>query len=152
PDGRAVITLQGGDVVVFSPAGVKTAAGHIPVLPNGSGEQGLLGVVADPNYAANHYVYFYADVGTTSNDKHQIIRIVIGNDSLLGAQTVILGTGAPTPGIFGPANHNGGGMIIYQNQLYSSVGDTGNNATPPTNELGTCLNSPNGKILRINLD
>jgi Glucose / Sorbosone dehydrogenase len=148
-DGRGVITQQLGDVIIIA-GGVKSTAGHLAVEQN-NGEQGLLGVIADPNFATNHYLYFYADVGAT-NDKHQIIRIVLGNDNKLGAQTVILGTGAPTPGIYGPANHNGGSMIIYNNQLYIGVGDTGANATPPTNKFGSCLNQANGKILRINLD
>jgi hypothetical protein len=43
-------------------------------------------------------------------------------------------------------------MNIYNNQLYIGVGDTGANATPPTNKFGSCLNQANGKILRINLD
>ena len=77
---------------------------------------------------------------------------MLGDDSKIGTPTVILGTGAPTPGILGPANHNGGGMIIYNNQLYIGVGDTGANATPPQNKFGSCLNQANGKILRINLD
>jgi glucose/arabinose dehydrogenase len=156
PDGRAVITLQGGDVVVMTQAGAKTAAGHIPInagdSPNATGEQGLLGVIADPNYGTNHFVYFYADVGATATDKHQILRYVIGTDSMLGTKTVLLGTGGVTPGIYGPANHNGGSINIYNNQLYIGVGDTGANATPPTNKFSSCLNHPNGKILRLNLD
>jgi glucose/arabinose dehydrogenase len=156
PDGRAVIILQGGDVIVMTQAGAKTTAGHIPIKtgdsPNATGEQGLLGVVADPNYATNHYVYFYADIGATAADKHHILRYVIGTDSMLGAQTVLLGTGGVTPGILGPANHNGGSINIYNNQLYIGVGDTGANATPPTNKFSSCLNHANGKILRLNLD
>jgi glucose/arabinose dehydrogenase len=149
PDGRGVVTQQLGDVLVFT-NGVKSTAGHLPVEQN-NGEQGLLGVVADPNFANNHYLYFYADIGAAAN-KHTIVRIVLGNDNMLGTQTVILGPGAPTPGIYGPANHNGGAMVIYENQLYIGVGDTGANATPPTNKFGSCLNQANGKILRINLD
>jgi glucose/arabinose dehydrogenase len=148
PDGRGVITEQGGDVLLYT-NGVKSTAGHITTNTN-NGEQGLLGVVADPKFATNHYLYFYADVGGT-DDRHQILRYTLDNGQI-GTKTVILGTGGPTPGIFGPANHNGGSMVIYNNELYIGVGDTGNNATPPVNELGTCLNSPNGKILRINLD
>jgi glucose/arabinose dehydrogenase len=43
-------------------------------------------------------------------------------------------------------------MIIHEDQLYVAVGDTGFNATPPTNKYGSCLNKGNGKILRVNLD
>ncbi len=149
PDGRGVITLQGGDVLVYT-GGTKSTAGHITTNTN-NGEQGLLGVVADPNFATNHYLYFYADVGGV-DDRHQILRYDLTADGKLGTKTVLLGTGGVTPGIYGPANHNGGSMNIYKNQLYIGVGDTGANATPPTNKFGSCLNKPNGKILRINLD
>jgi len=43
-------------------------------------------------------------------------------------------------------------MFIYNNQLYVGVGDTGANATPPVNKVGSCLNKGNGKLLRVNLD
>jgi glucose/arabinose dehydrogenase len=148
-DGRTVITTRLGDVIIYV-GGVKSTAGNIAVNPS-DGEQGLLGVVADPNFATNHYLYFYADIGGT-NDKHHILRYVLGANNTIGTQTVILGTGGVTPGILGPANHNGGSMNIYNNQLYIGVGDTGANATPPTNKFGSCLNQANGKILRINLD
>src|SRR5258708_16965028 len=59
PDGRGVITLQGGDVVVYT-GGAKPTAGHITTNTN-NGEQGLLGGVADTKFAAKHYLYFYAD-------------------------------------------------------------------------------------------
>jgi glucose/arabinose dehydrogenase len=52
----------------------------------------------------------------------------------------------------GPANHDGGGMVIYNGQLYVGVGDTGSNASPPTNKYASCLNKGNGKVLRINLN
>jgi glucose/arabinose dehydrogenase len=149
-DGRTVITTRLGDVIIYV-GGVKSTAGHIAVNPL-DGEQGLLGVVADPNFANNHYLYFYADIGATAADKHHVLRYVLGANNTIGTQTVILGTGGTTPAILGPANHNGGSMIIYNNQLYIGVGDTGANNTPPTNKFGSCLNQANGKILRINLD
>jgi GTP-binding protein len=55
-------------------------------------------------------------------------------------------------GLEGPANHDGGGLVIHKGQLYIGVGDTGANATPPSNKYAACLNKANGKILRVNLD
>jgi len=43
-------------------------------------------------------------------------------------------------------------MVIHNGQLYIAVGDTGANAAIPKNKYGSCLNKPNGKILRVNLD
>ncbi|HWP07633.1 MAG TPA: PQQ-dependent sugar dehydrogenase [Polyangiaceae bacterium] len=157
PDGRVVITQRLGDVVVVDKNGDQTESGTIMVYPE-FGEQGLLGVVADPDFATNHYLYFYASAGTNSDDpknKHKVFRIVLGDDGMLGERTTIIDKGlrASRSSVDGGAsNHNGGGLQIYKGKLYLSVGDTGHNKTPPTNELGTCLNATNGKILRVNLD
>jgi glucose/arabinose dehydrogenase len=149
PDGRLVITQRTGGVVVVGTDGMTTNAGTITVNPD-FGEQGLLGVVADPNFASNNTLYFYASVGSDLPNKHKVYKIPLGANNQLDASrdTIIsMGLSASSTG-----NHNGGGLIIFENQLYVSVGDTGHNATPPTNRLGTCLNSANGKILRVALD
>jgi MYXO-CTERM domain-containing protein len=156
PDGRIVITQRLGDVLVVEADGTtQVEAGTIDVDPD-FGEQGLLGVVADPNFAANNTLYFYASVGDDYANKHKVYKITLGANSMLdaGRDTVISmglrSSFADTDRGFG--NHNGGGLLIHDGMLYVSVGDTGHNATPPTNRLGTCLNSPNGKILRVALN
>jgi MYXO-CTERM domain-containing protein len=157
PDGRVVITQRLGAVVVVEANGDQVESGTIAVDPE-FGEQGLLGVVADPDFATNHYLYFYASAGTKSEDpvnKHKVFRIVLGDDGMLGERTTIIDKGlrASRSSVDGGAsNHNGGGLQIYKGKLFLSVGDTGHNKTPPNNELGTCLNATNGKILRVNLD
>jgi MYXO-CTERM domain-containing protein len=156
PDGRVVITQRLGDVLVVEADGTtQVEAGTIDVDPD-FGEQGLLGVVADPNFAANNTLYFYASVGDDYANKHKVYKITLGANGMLdaGRDTVISmglrSSFADTDRGFG--NHNGGGLLIHDGMLYVSVGDTGHNATPPTNRLGTCLNSPNGKILRVALN
>ena len=146
-DGRLVVTLRLGDVAVVPPTGDPVIAGHIAVSPL-FGEQGLLGVIADPDFATNHVLYFYASSGTAIEDKHKVYKTTLGDDNVLSTtlNPII------DKGLLGPLNHDGGGLVIHKGKLYVGVGDTGHNATPPTNHLGTCLNSPNGKILRINLD
>jgi glucose/arabinose dehydrogenase len=158
PDGRVVITQRLGDVVVVDKNGDQIEAGTITVAPE-FGEQGLLGVVADPDFASNGYLYFYASsepVDGNPMNKHKVYKIKLGADSLLdSARDTIIDKGlrASRSSVDGGgSNHNGGGLVIYKNQLYLSVGDTGHNSTPPVNELATCLNSTNGKILRVNLD
>jgi MYXO-CTERM domain-containing protein len=158
PDGRVVITQRLGDIVVVEKNGDQVESGHINVYPE-FGEQGLLGVVADPDFATNHFLYFYASAGTTTEDpvnKHKVYKITLGDDGVLDtARNAIIDKGlrASRSSVDGGAsNHNGGGLQIYKGFLYLSVGDTGHNKTPPNNELATCLNSVNGKILRVNLD
>jgi glucose/arabinose dehydrogenase len=111
-------------------------------------------VVADPNVASNRSFYFYVSNGPTA-DKHRVYlaELAQGSDSLTVAPVPIIAASRGIgPGLEGPANHDGGGMFIHNNQLYIGVGDTGANTSPPTNKYGSCLNKGNGKILRVNLD
>jgi len=144
PDGRVIIIQKAGDLATVVPGSDTPIEDHINVST--TSEQGLLGVVADPNFATNQYIYVYADNPASQADRHQILRYKFGADSKLGTKTVVLDVG-----LEGPANHDGGGIDIYQGNLYMGVGDTGANASPPTNRYGTCLNKGNGKVLRISL-
>ena len=67
PDGRMLITTQGGGLRVFKNGALVTTAalsfnaassGADPKICQG-GEQGLLGVAVDPAFASNRYVYLY---------------------------------------------------------------------------------------------
>jgi MYXO-CTERM domain-containing protein len=146
-DGTLVVTERMGDVAVVHPDGAPSEIlNHIDVIPLNA-EQGLLGIAADTDFEQTRELYFYASSGETSTDKHQILRAELDSENVLGPRSVIL-----DKGLFGFANHAGGGLVIFEHQLYISVGDAGANRVPPNNRLGTCLNSPNGKILRINLD
>jgi glucose/arabinose dehydrogenase len=153
-DGRAVVTTKLGPVYV------RRANGTVNMVPYPFGgtldidsEKGLLGVVADPDVATNRAFYFYVSNGPT-NDKHRIYRAVLqANDTLVvDATPIVAASRGLGPGLEGPVNHDGGGMFIYNRQLYVGVGDTGSNASPPVNKYGSCLNKGNGKILRVNLD
>ncbi len=144
PDGRVIIIQKAGDFATIPAAGGNPIEDHIDVST--ASEQGLLGIVADPNFATNQYIYVYADNPNSQADRHQILRYKFGADSKLGTKTVVLDMG-----LEGPANHDGGGIDIYQGNLYMGVGDTGANSSPPSNHYGTCLNKGNGKVLRISL-
>ena len=154
-DGRALVTRKTGQIVVRHADGTTALIAY----PFGgtldtSSEKGLLGVVADPDVAENRAFYFYVSNGPTA-DKHRVYRAVLAesSDSLtVDPVPVIAASLGFGPGLEGPANHDGGGMFIHGGQLYVAVGDTGANATPPTNKYGSCLNKGNGKILRVNLD
>ena len=154
-DGRALVTRKTGQIVVRHADGTTALIAY----PFGgtldtASEKGLLGVVADPDVAQNRAFYFYVSNGPTA-DKHRVYRAVLaeGSDSLtVDPVPVIAASRGFGPGLEGPANHDGGGMVIHDGQLYVGVGDTGANASPPTNKYGSCLNKGNGKILRVNLD
>jgi MYXO-CTERM domain-containing protein len=143
-DGRAVITMKAGAVAVTDKDGkiLKNPAATFAV--DAGSEKGLLGVVRDDRGT----LYFYASTGDTAN-KHKVYKATLAAD---GTVTVDMANPIVDRGLEGPANHDGGGLIIHKGQLYISTGDTGANSRIPTNKYASCLNKPNGKILRVNLD
>ena len=144
-DGRAIVTRKTGEIAVLHHDGAVQQATAARVEVDSGSEKGLLGVVVD----AEDNAYFFASTGDTDADKHGVFRGQVADD---GEVDIDLDNNLIGPGLEGPANHDGGGMVIYRGQLYVGVGDTGANASPPVNRYGNCLNKPNAKILRINLD
>lgn len=153
-DGRAVITRKSGQVVV------RRADGSLVTLAYAFGgtldtesEKGLLGVVADPAVASNGRFYFYVSNGPTDDDKNRVYRATLSAANALTVDPIpVVAAGPGLPGLEGPRNHDGGGLEIHDGRLYVAVGDTGVNASPPVNKYASCLNKPNGKVLRVNLD
>jgi glucose/arabinose dehydrogenase len=144
-DGRAVVTLKAGKAVLLGPGGVVLNPSALNLQVDSASEKGLLGVVVDDS----DNLYFYASDGSETSDKHHIYKGQLDPDGKVNLDTSksIIGNG-----LEGPANHDGGGMVIHEGLLYVGVGDTGNNSTPPTNRYGTCLNKANAKVLRVGLD
>jgi glucose/arabinose dehydrogenase len=153
-DGRAIVALKTGEILIRHANGAVTVVPYpFPGTLDTDSEKGLLGVVAAPNVAQNNSFFFYVSNGPTE-DKHRIYRAVLTSSDtfIVGANPVLGAARGVGPGLEGPANHDGGGMIIHGGQLYVGVGDTGANSSPPTNKYASCLNKGNGKILRIALD
>jgi glucose/arabinose dehydrogenase len=145
PDGRLVVIERSGNVYTQPVGAGEPLEAHVDVNSS-HGEQGLLGVVADPDFATNKYLYFYASAGADAANRHQVQRYKLGDDGMLTDKKIVV-----EMGLRGPANHNGGALDVYQGNLYIGVGDTGANSTPPTNKFSSCLNQANGKVLRVSL-
>lgn len=146
PDGKVLVITRLGDVLVYSEPNGEPTEAHVDIRANPPAEQGLLGVVLDPNFATNQFVYFYASMGDDVENRHHVLRYKLDADGVLSDETVVINMG-----LRGPANHNGGALDIHAGNLYIGVGDTGANNTPPTNKFSTCLNIANGKVLRVSL-
>ena len=115
-----------------------------------TGEKGLLAVVANP---ANDDLYLFATNGPTAADKSRVYRATLDQANAITIDaTPIVAADTRGPGLEGPQNLLGGGLVIHGGHLYVGVGDGGFNSQPPTNKFASCLNRPNGKILRVNLD
>lgn len=102
-----------------------------------SGEQGLLGIVLDPDYSTNHFLYVY--FSSKGADDNRVARFEVV-DHVCTDKTVLL-DGIPDNSI-----HNGGQLEFVDGYLFISTGDAANP------NFAQNLNSLAGKILRINSD
>ncbi|MGD8192051.1 PQQ-dependent sugar dehydrogenase [Brevibacillus ginsengisoli] len=145
--------------MVFSPDGrvfFTERPGTIRVIQNGSllpqpmirftapfiarGEGGLLGLVLDPAFAQNHYLYVYHTYEEQGLLYNRVLRLREKNNQA-SIDRVLLER------IPGNVFHNGGRLKIGPDQrLYITTGDA------QTPALAQNLSSLAGKILRINLD
>ncbi len=114
-------------------------------------EQGLLGLAFDPDYATNGFLYvnIVETGGAFGNGRTVIRRYQVDGNPLTAATinpssaTTILQFDQPR------TNHNGGwiGFRPGESNLYIATGDSGGGNDP--DNVAQNLNSPLGKILRV---
>ncbi len=145
--------------MAFAPDGrifVAELAGHLRVIKNGAllptpfvtlnvagggSERGLTGVVLDPNFASNHYVYLYYTAPTPTIHSRVSRFTADGDVALPGSERVILELDTQTAGI-----HNGGALKFWQDgTLFIATGE--NTTSSNAQNLGNLL----GKVLRIDV-
>jgi glucose/arabinose dehydrogenase len=164
PPGTPEIYVDGVALPVglqFAPDGrlffVEVNKGLVRVVENGvlrpepvatlqvvqEGENGLLGLVLDPHFDVNRYLYVFY----TAPDRrgrpvvNKVARLTERNGP--GAEVIEILDGIPAA-----RGHNGGRMRFGPDgKLYISTGTSGNDPTVAQN-----LNSLQGKILRLNPD
>ncbi len=104
------------------------------------GEGGLMGLVLDPNFSQNHYMYVMHTYEENNQLFNRVIRLIVNNLSARIDNNLL-------DRIPGGQIHNGGRIKIgFDNKLYIATGDAGNSM------LSQDVNSLAGKILRIELD
>jgi len=119
PDGsnRLFVCLKASGVAVVE-NGVRRAGlfASFPQLYTQS-ECGVLGIVFDPDYATNRFVYVFV---TISASEQRIVRFT--DEASVGTQRTNIVTGLPTIG----ANHDGGALGFGPDgKLYWAIGDLG---------------------------
>lgn len=142
PDGRIFITQQNGviriikdDVVLPEPFYQTTADNTL--------ERGMSGIVLDPDFETNHYVYVYYTVPSTPVHNRLLRLTADGDHALEGSEQIILDFDELSEA----AIHNGGAMTFGNDgKLYVAIGDNAHGAN--AQDLDTYF----GKVLRINKD
>ncbi len=151
-NGEAIVIGKGGSVYYIK-NDFTLISQTASISVENSGEQGLLNVVADPDYSNNKMVYFYyTEVGGARNlvERHTVTVDTAQNTFSLSDPQLIIEfpkSDSPAPG----ENHNGGGMVFdLQNYLNIGVGDGGGDASADqTVAVSQDTASRLGKIHRI---
>jgi len=145
--GRLFIVEQGGLIRIFNVTTSSLLATpflDISGLISAGGEEGLLGMAFDPEYAVNHqfYVYYTNTAGNIVIARY-LRAATSANLADSSSATMLLTVAHPTF-----SNHNGG-MLAFgpDGCLYAGIGDGGSEGDPNNN--GQNLSSLLGKLLRL---
>jgi glucose/arabinose dehydrogenase len=149
PDGRVLVTQQNGQVRIIK-NDVLLPAPFYTVDTDSTFERGLLGVVTDPGFASNHWVYLYFTARTPA-PHNRILRVTEAGDTVVpGSERVIL----DLPDLPSGTKWHMGGALRFgpDGKLYVAVGNHEDDPRPVADSNSQKLSNPFGKILRINPD
>ncbi|QEL13230.1 PQQ-dependent sugar dehydrogenase [Limnoglobus roseus] len=146
PDGRLLVTEQGGALRVVAADGTLIATPALQLSVDSSGERGLLGVALDPAFTTNNFVYLYHTVPAAGSTPvhNEISRYTLSGNTIDPATERVLYDLDP---LSTATNHNGGALHFgTDGKLYAAAGE---NANPANSQS---LTTDLGKILRLNPD
>lgn len=141
PDDHIWMTERGGRISRFDPqtGNRSTLITISDVVSNGEG--GLLGMALHPSFSSTPYVYVIYNYMNGGNYREKLVRYSYNSSSqTLGSPATLLDD------IAAASIHNGSRLLIVGDKLFISTGDASNTS------LAQTISSPNGKILRLNLD
>lgn len=142
PDGRLLVAEQGGKLRVIK-NGQLLSSSALSLTVNKAGERGFSGVVADPDFSSNNYIYVYYTRYTGNVVHNRLSRFTMSGDTAAASSEKILMDLDPLSSYY----HMGGGLHFGSDgKLYVSTGE--NARGTPAQKMDTVL----GKILRLNKD
>jgi glucose/arabinose dehydrogenase len=163
PDGRMLVASRYGRLFVYQNDTASVAL-NISARLCSNAERGLLGVVVDPNFSTNHYVYLFYTYNRfgacptlsptdPTNPVNRVSRFVMSGGTVDPGSEKVLIDNIPS---IGP--HNAGDLHFGNDgYLYISVGDggcdyAGDSGCVGRNDASRDSNILLGKILRITPD
>jgi glucose/arabinose dehydrogenase len=150
PDGRLLIGQQTGQVrVMKNGQALPTPALELNKADGGASvvcttyERGLLGIVVDPEFAANGHVYiYYSACPRNGAQANRVARFTMAGDTIDYASQLILVDNITATGAY----HQGGAMELgADGHLYVGTGDNHSDKGTLSQNLAVL----NGKILRV---
>lgn len=147
-DGRLFAATQGGSIRIItdSMTVLPTPFLNIYWLVNFSGEQGLIGLTFDPDYASNGHFYVNYTQPYAAGHNTVIARFTVSpdNPNVADPNSEVVLMSIPQPDDY----HKGGDLQFGPDgYLYLSIGDGGPQGDPENHAQS--LNTRLGKILRI---
>ena len=145
PDGRMYIVELGGKIWILQPgAGAVDPTPFLSITNIGQAgvQQGIMDIVFDPDFATNRHYYVFYTAGTPNRDRVSRFTANAGATATVAGSEVVL---YQDP-LDANAEHHGGALNFGNDgKLYITTGEhfTG---------VSQQLNTPRGKILRINKD
>lgn len=151
PDGRVLVVQQNGVIRILKNDVMQAAPFLTVANVDSTNERGCLGVITDPAFATNHYVYIYCSITNGTSSFNRIMRVTEANDTTVaGSLTTIL----DLPTIPAATKWHMGGALRFgaDGKLYVAVGNHEDNVQTFADSNAQKLSNPFGKILRINKD
>lgn len=139
PDNFIWMTERGGRISRFNPSTGQV----VPILTItevvSNGEGGLLGMVLHPDFSTTPHVFVVYNYDNGGSYREKLVRYTY-NGSQLTNPIVLLDN------IAASSIHNGSRLLIAGGKLFMTTGDASNGSVAQN------TSSPNGKLLRLNLD
>ncbi len=140
PDGRVIFTERVGRVRIIENGKLLDEPALTIADIKSWSKMGLLGLVLDPDFSTNHFVFLSECHGDDKHNFERIVRYRLDGNHLVEPKILIDQI---------PCFHNhAGGRLLFgpDRKLYATTGDA--DQPPLTQRLDTL----NGKILRLNSD
>ncbi|WSY47030.1 ThuA domain-containing protein (plasmid) [Embleya sp. NBC_00888] len=128
PDGRVFYIQRAGEVKVYKPDTHSTVtAARLDVYTGG--EDGLVGMVLDPGFAQNRWIYLYHAPRNAATDVNRLSRFTVTGDTIDPAsEKTVIEVPAYRDRTFPEPGHTGGALDFGPDgSLYLGTGDD----TPP---------------------